>query len=301
MIPPKSIMIGGAGLIGGALLAAHRKIYADCLGTTRHHKAIDPQWYNYLDLLNPDISPLNLAKQGYKEAIISAGISKLLLCEQQKKHAQQVTEGTIRLIKQLCREGIKPIYLSSDVVFNGINGGYKEEAELKPVCEYARQKVMTEQYIKEVCKENFLIVRLSKVFTLEKGDGTIFDEMASALSAGRKIKAAYDQVFSPTLLADTVNAILCLQSKGSCGIFNLSSPEVWNRYDLAIKMADYLGANRNLVERISLDQLQESFTRPKNTSMNTTKLSHETGYKFTAIDECLKKISSNYISASATK
>jgi dTDP-4-dehydrorhamnose reductase len=288
---PKTAVISGTGRIGKVLLSLYKEIYPDSVGTARDRTVPD---LKYLDLLSCDIGPLGLSKAGYKNAVITAGISRLNVCEVEKDYARRMTEGTMDLIQQLVREGIKPIYISSDYVFDGRTGNYDDNAPTNPLNEYGKQKAEIEKRIKEICNGNYMIARFSKVFTLERGDGTIFDEMASTLISGGTLQAAFDQIFSPTLLLDAVNAVKALQAKDVTGIVNICSPEVWSRYDLALNMADHLGIDPVKVKKVSLDDLNENFKRPKNTSMATERLKKETQSKFMPISQCIKKISDNW-------
>ena len=167
------------------------------------------------------------------------------------RNSIKTSQGTLRLIEQLAGEGIKPIYLSSDTVFDGKKGSYTDEELLNPINEYGKQRAEIEQRMAEICKENYLIVRLTKIFALSHGDGTILDDMASVLTSEGTIRAAYDQIFSVTLLSDVVNVIQLLQKNNVTGVVNVSSPEVWSRYDLALKMADCLGVSSKKIERMS--------------------------------------------------
>ncbi len=283
----KTAIIGRTGFIGNALYSECKKAHPDCIGTTRQSTKGD---WDYLNLLDPDIAALKLAESGHKAAIICAAITGLKVCENEKEYTKRMTEGTIQLIQQLVKEGIKPIYFSSDTVFDGKKGSYDDEAPLNPVNEYGKQKAEIERRMKEICKENYLIVRLTKIFTLEYGDRTILDDMASVLISGGTIRAAYDQIFSITLLSDVINAIQLLQKNNVTGVVNVSSPEVWSRYDLAVKMADCLGVSSKNVQRMSLDDLGEPFLRPKNTTLVTKRLDQEINYKFTSIEQCIKQV-----------
>ena len=296
MKAPKTAIIGASGFIGKALLSLHRKAYPDCVGTALNHLTGD---LKYLDLLSCDIAPLKLAASGHQDAIIAAGIARIHVPQKEKEYTKKVTEGTLKLIQQLAHEGIKPIYISSESVFDGRTGNYADDAPVNPVNGYGKHKAEIEQGIQEICKAKYLIARFSKVFTLEKNEGSIFDEMAATLTSGGIIRAAYDQILSPTLLSDSINALKILQTKNATGAFNISTTEVWSRYDLALKMADYLGVSREKVEKISLDDLHEVinnevFNRPKITSMNVMKLIRETKSTFTPITRCMQIIAKKW-------
>ncbi|MBF0523085.1 MAG: sugar nucleotide-binding protein [Candidatus Omnitrophica bacterium] len=291
---PKTAIIGATGLIGGEFLAQHRKIHPDCVGTSRDRTAVG---MSFFDLFYPDISPLRLVETGHRSAIIAAGISRLQICHKDPDLSKRIVAGTVELIRQFVKAGIKPIYISSDAVFDGKKGNYDDESPTCPINVYGQEKAEIEQAMKDIAKENYLIARLSKVFTLEKSERNIFDEMASLLMSGRVVRAAYDQVFSCALLSDAVGAVNLLLEKSLSGVFNISSPGAWSRYDLAIKMADLLGIDRSKVEKMSLEDLKEPFKRPKNTSMKITRLTQETNYQFTPIVQCMKDVAVNWKTA----
>jgi len=259
-----TIILGNAGFIGKGFLKVYNELDIMCTGTSREK----------IDLLKPDIGNLNA-----DELIICAGMSKILECEVDKDLTERMTIGTIELIRQLNERKIKPIYISSDIVFDGKDGNYEEMSHTNPLNEYAKQKDRIERYIQWSC-EKYLIIRLPKIFSLETSG--IFHEMAYHLSGNHTIKAAIDQIFSPTLLDDAIKCI----SKLDRGTYHVCSPEVWSRYDLALKVADTLKIDRKKVIKINLEDLNEPFKRPKNTSMKTLKINH----KFTNTAKCIEKI-----------
>jgi len=251
---------------------------------------------SFLDLLSPDIAPLKLAETGHKDALILAGITKLAQCEHEKEESRKINvEGTLDLIQQLVNEGIKPIFFSSDIVFDGVSGFYDEESLTNPLNEYGRQKAEVESRMKEICTAgNYLIVRISKVFSLDRGDGTLFDEMASILRLGRPLRVAYDQIFSPIFILDLVKLVTALQIKGVTGVINVNPPEAWSRYDLVLALAKCMGVNSNHIEKILLDDLKETFKRPRNTTMKADKIISETHYKFTPMMQYVERIAENW-------
>ena len=118
-------------------------------------------------------------------------------------------------------------------------------------------------------------MRLSKVYGVEKGDGTLLDEMACALSAGRVVRAASDQLFCPTSVADLVRAIHALQGSGLKGVVNLCSPESWSRHRIACAVAEAMAVDGDLVEEISLHEIPAMQHRPLNTTMSCSRVNGE--------------------------
>jgi dTDP-4-dehydrorhamnose reductase len=287
---PKTVVIGANGFLGRNFLLSYKSIYPDCVGTTRH-----PEDPNFLDLVNPDISSLQLSKKGYQQALILAAMPNIAICENEKDRTRKVNvDGTLSLIRQLVKEKIRPIFASTDCIFDGIVGSYEDETPPNPIIEYGKQKSEVEKQIKEICDHNYLTIRLSKVFSLVKGDGSLLDEMASTLASGGIIQAAYNQVFCPTLVSDLISVVLKMQEKNFKETFNVCSPEKWSRYDLAMKLAGAMNRNADKVKRISLDDLGESFRRPKNTTLSVERLQEAIDFDFTPIDQSIMNVAQNW-------
>ncbi|MBT7589585.1 MAG: sugar nucleotide-binding protein [Candidatus Scalindua sp.] len=276
--------------MGRNFLLSYKSIYPDCVGTTRH-----PEDPNFLDLVNPDISSLQLSKKGYQEALILAAMPNIAICENEKNRTRKVNvDGTLSLIRQLVNLKIRPIFTSTDCVFDGIVGNYEDETSPNPIIEYGKQKAEIEKQIKVICGRNYLTIRLSKVFSLVKGDGSLLDEMANILTSGGTIQAAYNQVFCPTLVSDLISVVLKMQEKNLKGTFNVCSPESWSRYDLAIKLANVIKKDADNVKRISLDDLEESFKRPKNTTLSVENLQEAIDFDFTPVDKSIMNVGQNW-------
>jgi dTDP-4-dehydrorhamnose reductase len=282
-----SIVIGGGGLVGRALLEAHKRARPLTEGTSRTGIG----GLKRLDLLNPDISGLNL--RGVRDALITASLSGIAHCQNDPDGTRKINvEGTLKLMHMLYDEGVRPVFFSSDYVFDGKRGGYADDAPVRPSTEYGRQKAEVEEAMMEMTGGRGLALRLSKVFTLAKGDGTLFDEMASALSSGKTVRAATDQVFNPIALADVVRATLVAQAERIKGIVNVCSSESWTRYELAVELAARMGVDASLVEPIKLGEV--GIERPLDTSMKPQRLLDELGLRPASIRDALRAVADNW-------
>ncbi|MBF0553131.1 MAG: sugar nucleotide-binding protein [Nitrospirae bacterium] len=282
---PKTVIIGAGGFIGRHFLNAYRQTYSDLAGTTRAE----------LDLLNPDIRSLRLSENNYKEALILAAIPNIDRCELEKELSKKVNvTGTLQLIRQLTDEGIKPVFTSSDYVFGSNAGNYRDDSPLCPNTEYGRQKAEVESKIGEITKGNHLIIRLSKVYSHVKGDGSLIDAMASALAQGKTVRAAYDQVFCPACIDDVIEVTGILQGDGITGAVNLCPSKVVSRYDIAMALAEKMGIDAAHIEKISLDDMGFRVKRPKNTSMSNVRLTGLANDAFIDIYESVGIVARNW-------
>jgi dTDP-4-dehydrorhamnose reductase len=264
----KTAVLGGAGFIGGRFLMKYRAGHPDTIGTSSRPSSS----LAFFDLGNPDIASLRLGAQGYGWALIACGVTGIARCEQEQVLARRINvEGTLAAAAGLIDEGVTPIFLSSDYVFDGRAGGYAEDGPRKPLNAYGRFKAQVEERMLEEFDGRCLIVRLSKVYGLTPGDGTLIDEMARTLLRGDRLRAATNQIFCPTSIDDIVEGVLAAQEARVSGLVNLCAPEAWSRYDIGRAVAAALGTAAEKVTPITLDDLREPFERPKNTSMRSTR------------------------------
>ena len=287
----KTAVIGASGYIGRHLLQSYRTTHPGCVGTALSR--MSPS-LTFFDLREPDISRLALEESGHEAVLIASAMSLVDQCEKQKAatYAVNVT-GTLELVRQLGRTSLQVIFLSSDYVFPGNNGPHDDGTETDPSTEYGRHKALVEKAIPALAA-NHLIVRLSKIFGLQKGDGTLLDEMAEDLSAGRDVFAAADQRFCPTFVGDLVSAIHAIQERGLHGLMNLSSPEAWTRHDMAEALAGAMGVDAGLVKRNCLHELPAMARRPLDTSMVCSRLRKETAVTFTPFRECITQVAARW-------
>lgn len=287
----KTAVIGASGYIGRHLWKTYRRAHPDSLGTS--FSATNAELV-YFDIRRPDIQPLRLEQSAYRAVLIASAIPNIAFCEQQRDAAYEVNvRGTLELIRQLGRTQIQVIFLSSDYVFEGNTGRYTDEAEMRPTTEYGRQKALVEKELPSLAR-NPLILRLSKIYGVEKGDRTFLDEIACCLAKGAEVRASTDQVFCPTYIDDLVRAIVAIQDRGLCGVLNVCNAECWSRYDLAVNVAKALSIAPQMVQPVLLHELPGMSGRPLNTSMTCDRLTREVGFLFTPLSDAFRAVAANW-------
>jgi dTDP-4-dehydrorhamnose reductase len=289
---PKIAVIGAAGLVGSRLFAAYRSEHPDLIGTDWKGRG----GLRTLDLANPDISGLRLAETGHRAAVIAAvGSKRFDVCETKKDYTRaRNVDGTVDLGRRLRGAGLMVVHISTDGVFGGERGGYRETDEPEPVNEYGRQKRAAEVGLLEATGGAALVLRVGQIFGAKMGDGTLPDQIAGRLAAGETVDAAFDQAFTPTALDDLPDAIAALVAAGARGLCHLAGPESWTRLAVAQRLAEGLGSDRSKVRRISLDQIPGEFARPKNLSLKCERLK-ELGLALTPASRVLDLVIANYL------
>jgi dTDP-4-dehydrorhamnose reductase len=291
LLPVKTAVIGASGNVGRFLWRSYRTAFPDCVGTSFSHPG---DGLTFFDIRRPDLARLRLEETGHRAIAICSANPNVAYCEQQKEAAYAVNvEGTLELIRQAGCTGLQVIFFSTDYVFEGREGPHDDDTPPRPTTEYGRQKVAVENALPSLA-ENYLILRLSKIFATQKGDRTMLDEIASALAAGQVVRAARDQVFCPTYVGDLVQAVHGIQARGLKGVMNVAHPRKWSRADVAIAMAKALPANPALVEVISLYDIPAMAGRPLDTSMACSRLMREVGPSFQPLETFIAHVAANW-------
>lgn len=290
----KTAVIGASGYVGRHLWDAYRREFPDCIGTSfsRGGPGLTP-----LDIRNPDLASLHLVETGHEAVLIASAEPNVSFCERNPSEARAVNvDGTLELARQAERLSLSVVFLSSDYVFEGTGRDYDDGAPTRPTTEYGRQKSEAESLLPSLADDH-LILRLSKIYGVGKGDGTLLDEMAALLTAGREVRAAADQFFCPTLVDDLVRVILEIQEGHARGVMNVCSPERWSRHGVATAVAEALGLGPGLVKEISLYDIPSMEGRPLDTSMVCPRLGAGVSSSFTLLREAAEKVAANWADA----
>jgi dTDP-4-dehydrorhamnose reductase len=128
------------------------------------------------------------------------------------------------------------IHLSSDLVFDGVRGRYREEDEPRPVNEYGRAKTEAERRV-TAAHPDALIVRTSLLY------GGVEPGTQERLVRSGHRDFFVDEIRSPVQLGDLAEALLELAECGEAGPLHLGGADDVSRSDFAL----LLGAERSRI------------------------------------------------------
>jgi len=134
-----------------------------------------------------------------------------------------------------------------------------------------------------------LIIRTSTFygFNINNKRPVFVNKVIDQLSNEKKYPVAADEISTPTLIDDLAEAIASLIKKEKNGVWNIAGKETVCRYNLALKVAHVFNLNKDLIIPSTVKELGLENVRPKNCSLDTTKLSQE-GIMMHSIIEGLK-------------
>lgn len=210
-------------------------------------------------------------------------------CEVKQWEAHQVNvEGTMHLALQAAELNAYFLFLSTDFVFDGTTGMYKEEDILNPVNFYGRTKAEAEAAVAELAGD-YGIVRTVLVYGApQSGRSNLLSIVNDKLSAGETYRVVDDQVRTPTYVEDLVEGMVEMIRKKAKGVFHLSGREEMTPYQMAVEMARIRGLDVSLIKRVTTDELQHPAKRPMRTGLDISKAQKELGYQPRSFEEGIR-------------
>ncbi len=183
------------------------------------------------------------------------------------------------------------IYISTDFVFDGLNGPYKETDETGPVNYYGSSKLAAEKSVIE-SKLSWAIVRTVLVYgnILVGNRSNIISWVKENAENHQPIKVVNDQLRTPTYVEDLANGILLVLEKNATGIYHISGEESMSPYDMAIATADYMHSDKSLMTEVNAATFTQPAQRPLRTGFIIDKAKRELGYHPLSFTESLKKM-----------
>jgi len=246
------------------------------------------------DLTTDNLKDLDVELEEVDYGIIAAAITKLDYIKNNREETDIVNiDGTKKLIDNLFENNIVPVYFSSDYVFFGDKGEYRENDDRNPRNAYGIQKKIIEDYLVDSGKD-FLVFRLSKVYGITPGDGTFLTSSIESLINGNKVRLASDQIFSPIYNGDLLNALDEGLNNNIRGIYNLGSSRPYSRFDFVQLATEALGIDSKNLIPILLEDIKFDEIRPLNTSLKIDKFISDTGFRLSTNESIFRRMKEEY-------
>jgi dTDP-4-dehydrorhamnose reductase len=170
-------------------------------------------------------------------------------------------EGVCSIIRVAREIRAKLVFFSSDYVFDGQSGPYREIDEPRPINVYGKAKLATERAIQDQM-DDYLIVRINGVYGWEQRRKNFVLGMIDRLRSGQEMRVPTDQIGCPTYADNMVEVVLNLVDANERGIFHVAGPCAMDRYTFACTVADIFGLDRRLLVPAATGELAQKAERP---------------------------------------
>jgi dTDP-4-dehydrorhamnose reductase len=268
----KILVTGASGLLGErvAKLALERE--HEVFATYKEHPVTIGAAIK-LDLTdNKEITDL-VHKLGPEVIVHTAAYTDVDGCDVNKELARHVnTEATKNLAIASHDIDAHLVYVSTDYVFDGEKGSYREEDTPNPINYYGYTKLMGEEFVKQ-CAKSWCIARASVIYGWGGSKLNFATWLMENLKQGKKVKVLVDQYVSPTLNTNLAQMLLEIAERRLSGILHTAGADRVSRREFALKLAEVFDLNAELIKPARMCEISWEARRPKDSSLDVSRCS----------------------------
>ncbi len=272
-----SILITGSnGLLGQNLIGKLRKENTyNIYGVSRgRNKIKNKEGYTYIDLDLTDKEKLSSLIDNIQPDVIinTAAMTNVDQCEMNHEACDRINVDMVEtLIASCLKHRIHLVHLSTDFIFNGIKGFYKEDDEPDPVNYYGLSKLRSEQLIVN-SNIRYTILRTILVFGItDELKSNIVLWVINNIKNKKHINVVTDQLRMPTFVEDLADTCIYSFENNKTGIYHISGSRLLSIYDLALAVAETFDLDKNYIKPIPTSALSQPAKRPFKTGFNLKK------------------------------
>lgn len=224
-----------------------------------------------VDLTNADAVATAFREARPDVVIHAAAMAGVADCHRDPARAESInTRGSARIAELAAQSEARLVHVSTDMVFDGERGGYREEDAVAPLSVYGRTKAEAERAV--LAHPRTVVVRVSLLFGPALGERrTFFDEQMAALKAGRPLSLFHDEWRTPLSLLAAARGLLDIAASDVVGLLHMGGPERLSRLDMGRRLATFLGRDPAGIVSASRLSAPAVEPRPRDLSLDSSK------------------------------
>ncbi len=264
----KRILItGGSGLLGHTIATQAVRNYDVYASFCKHRPQLTDCNVLQFDLCDSNQVLLTLREIKPDVVIHTAALRSIDYCEKNKQEAELINVTGAKNIALACAEySSKLIHISSDSVFEGTRGMYKETDAPNPVTFYGTTKLESEKKVLEQ-KSDCTIVRVNSIYGWSLFGQSIGEWILAELRQGKSIKMYQDTYFTPILANNLAMALLEIAERDLSGVYHISGNQRCTRYELAHEIAVVFELDASLVVPVNQAEVGLAVSRGRDSSL----------------------------------
>lgn len=293
------LITGSCGLLGQELVRILSRVpNYDVLATARGSSPLySDASVGYAGLDVTDFRRVKEVMEDFSPHVIvnCAALTRVDACETEREQCWQVNVEAVENLVRLCRNsGTRLIQISTDFVFDGRDGPYREDARPNPVNFYGKSKLAAENAVRQLSPDKWAIARTVMVY----GTGNALKHenialwMLNRLARGSDIRVYVDQYRSPTYVVDLAQGIERLIRYHRSGVYHLSGRECVSIHEFAIELAREFEFDASLIHPVTSQEMERTAQRPLQTGFIILKAETELGFRPRSLTQSLRDLKS---------
>ncbi|WP_446897235.1 SDR family oxidoreductase [Clostridium sp. LBM24168] len=198
-------------------------------------------------------------------------------CETDKNYCYKLNSEAVKFLSSYNSPKTKFVYVSTDSVFDGKKGDYMENDETNPLNYYAFTKREGERFAFNE-NENSIIAR-TNIYGFHTNKGNSLAEWAiNNLSKKNRISGFDDVFFNPVYTKQFAEILVKLLDVDYKGLIHIGSNKYISKYEFLMYLCRRFNFDDTLIKKGFVDDVDFNAERPKNATLNVSKLEKITGY-----------------------
>jgi len=206
----KILVTGSTGLVGRQVVSDLENL-GDTIYAAYHNSKPEGGIPTQMDLTNLEKISELVSKLNPDAIIHLAAITDVDVCEKEQELAMKINaQATKILAKQAAKQKSFFVYISTDYVFDGMQGMRKESDKTNPISFYGKSKLEGELAVMNLAS-SWCIVRTSTPFGLHPTKKSFPVWITENLLAHKQINVIVDQFTSPIIAGPVIKESLLIE------------------------------------------------------------------------------------------
>ena len=292
----KIFITGASGFLGGHLYQLAKNNWQVYGSYYQNSPERVPDSWVQMDLKNPSHVKSFLKEIQPQVIIHTAAISNLDVCEEHPDLSENINvRATENLAEYAADLGIRLVYTSSDMVFNGTGRFYKEIDTALPLAVYGQHKKRSEEIVQSKCN-SWVNARVALIYGRPLTGGSSFSQwMEHRLKNGEKVTLFQDQYRTPILVNNLAETLLELAESDYCGTLHLGGSNRIDRFSFGQQLCRICGYDEKLLKATSMYDIQPKAPRPTDVSLDISKAQSFLSTKLLSTAEGLQRMAGDQL------
>tara|TARA_Y100001960_G_scaffold323826_1_gene402941 strand:- start:368 stop:1231 length:864 start_codon:yes stop_codon:yes gene_type:complete len=279
------LITGASGQLGMSLKKIFNSKY-EIISTTRNNTSGGSSIY--LDVTNPMLFKEVVEMTNPDLVVNLAAMTSVDLCEKNPELAYSINIGGVDNLVNAFRGPI--IHVSTDYVFDGESGPYKEEDTTNPLNVYGLSKLESEKLLLDQ-SEDSLVIRSNVLYDYSsKSRASFLNWVVDSLNQEKEISVVEDQWNNPTWTGSLAVVIDRAIDTQVTGLVHWGDGDLVSRFDFANKIADVFNLKKSLIKPILTSELNQTAKRPLKSGLTSDYAQNILNLEPPTIKECLETI-----------
>jgi len=281
------VVTGSSGLLGRSLVSVLTDRY-ETVGIDKH--VLEGRDDLAVDITQREHTLKAIVSAAPRVVVHTAAETDVDRCETERDLARRINvDGTANIADACTRVGAKLILVSTDYVFDGSKGKYKETDQPNPISFYGVTKLEAER-IGTSTSPDCLIVRPSVLYGWHPTKLNFATWILKGLREHQILRVVKDHINSPTFADNLARAIQRAIERNSRGILHIAGDERISRFDFARRIARRFSLDESLLVPAEMKDLDWVARRPRDSSLNVGKAEKELGIELFGVNRGLEEM-----------